>query len=196
MTNTVNAKNVLKSIQDAINTRIEHAENDNQRKNFRAELKMYNEAMISSALALEIDLKAISKQIAISDKKDTNYIAVYALQKVRKLLSASALNLTSQLDAYTRTILTNLVFDAQNNKTAYVSLSKSIEFSEFDTQKKMKARYNCNASTASTQASSTRQALKVLNIATVSKNKVNDEFALTESKIALQFKDLILSKAK
>lgn len=196
MTNSVNAKNVLKSIQDALNTRIENAENDNQRKNFKTEIAFYNEAMISSALALDIDMKAIAKQIAISDKKNADFIAVYALQKIRKLLTASALNLISFTDSYTKTILTNLMFDAQNNKTAYVSLSKSIEFSEFDTQKKIKARYNCNASTASTQASSTRQALKVLNIATVSKNKVNDEFALTDSKIALQFKDLILNSKK
>lgn len=196
MTNSTNAKNSLQSVLNALQARIDNAANENQIKNFRAEIKFYNEAMIASALALSIDVKALSAQIAISDKKNNDYIAVYALQKIRKLLTSSALSLTSQLDAYTRTILTNLVYDAQNNKTAYVSLSKSIEFNELDNQKKIKTRYNCNASTASTQASSTRQALKVLNIATVSKNKVNDEFALTDSKIALQFKDLILAKTK
>lgn len=196
MTKSVNTKaqNAQKTILSAIQTRIDNAENSNQVKNLTTELKFYNEAVIAHALTLDIDFNALSSAIAISDKKNSNFVALYALQKVRKILVASAQNIANQLDGYTRTILTNLTASEQNNKSAYVSLSRAIEFNEFDTQKTIKARYNCASSTASTQASSTRQAFKLLNIASVTKNRVNDEFALNDSKLAKSLLNLVSVK--
>lgn len=190
----VKAENAQKTILSAIQARIDNAENDNQVRNLKAELNFYNVAVIAHALTLDIDFDALAKQISISDKKNGQFVALYALQKVRKILVASAQNLASQLDGYTRTILTNLTASEQNNKSAYVSLSRAIEFNEFDNQKTIKARYNCASSTASTQASSTRQAFKLLNIASVTKNKVNDEFALNDSKLAKSLLALVSSK--
>lgn len=188
------AQNAQKAIISAIESRIASAENDNQVKNLKAELKFYNEAVIAHALTLDIDFDTLAKQISVSDKKQPSFVALYALQKVRKILVASAQGLASQLDGYTRTILTNLSASEQNNKSAYVSLSRAIEFNEFDNQKTIKARYNCASSTASTQASSTRQAFKLLNIASVTKNKVNDEFALNDSKLAQSLLTLVSVK--
>jgi hypothetical protein len=190
----VKATNAQKAIISAIETRITNAENANQVRNLNAELKFYNEAVIAHALTLDIDFTALASAVSVSDKKNANFVALYALQKVRKILTASAQNLASQLDGYTRTILTNLTASEQNNKSAYVSLSRAIEFNEFDSQKTIKARYNCASSTASTQASSTRQAFKLLNIASVTKNKVNDEFALNDSKLAKNLLDLVTVK--
>lgn len=188
------AQNAQKTIITAIESRIASAENDNQVKNLKAELKFYNEAVIAHALTLDINFDTLAKQISVSDKKQPSFVALYALQKVRKILVASAQGLASQLDGYTRTILTNLSASEQNNKSAYVSLSRAIEFNEFDNQKTIKARYNCASSTASTQASSTRQAFKLLNIASVTKNKVNDEFALNDSKLAKSLLNLVSGK--
>jgi hypothetical protein len=190
-TSNANGNKALKSLTSALNARIESANNDNQAKNVKAELKHYTLAIIESAIEKEVDLLALAKQIAISDKKDTNFLAVYAMQKVRKLLVSSAQNLRSSLDGYSETIMSNMTLSEQSNKSAYVSLSRSIEYNEFDTQKAIKARHNCNASTASTQTSSTRQALKALNIANVTKNKTNDVFQYNDSKMSLQFQTML-----
>jgi hypothetical protein len=182
----VNAKvtKAQTAIIDALTSRANSAENDNQRKNLTAELKFYNAATVEYAMNAGINVEALAKQIAQADKKHADFLAVYALQKVRKILNACAQGIANTFDPYTRTILANLSHNKQNNKTALVSLSKSVTFDEFDTQHAIKARYNCNASTASTQASSTRQALRVLNIANTSKGRVNDEFELTDSALA------------
>lgn len=188
----VNGQALLESVQSALTNRINNAENSNQARNLTAEFKMFTLPVIEYASANGIDIKQLSDIISISDKKHSNYLAIYALQKVRKTLVACAQGLTNSLDGYTRTIVNNLVFSEQNNKSALVSLSRAHEFSEFDTQKTIKARYTCTAGTAGTQMSSTRQALKVLNIATVTKNKNADEFALTDSALANRLKSMFL----
>ena len=194
--NTVknNVAKTFDSLQSALTARVKSAENENQAKNLQTELKLFSLPVIEYANAQGFDVAALAKQISISDKKHADFIAVYALQKVRKCLTACAQGITRSFDPYTRTILENLVHDSQNNKTALVSLCKSIEFDELDTQKKISARYNCHAGTAGTQMSSTRQALRVLNIATVTKGKTNDEFALTESAFAMRVREMFAKK--
>jgi hypothetical protein len=195
-TSKVNSK-VAKAQQvivDALTSRVNNAENDNQRKNLNTEIKFYNAATVEYAMNAGINFDALAKQVAQQDKKHADFLAVYALQKVRKILNACAQGIINEFDPYTRTILANLAQDKQNNKTALVSLSKSIQFEEFDTKHKISARYNCNASTASTQASSTRQALRVLNIANTSKGRVNDEFELTDSALAKRVIELFSKK--
>jgi hypothetical protein len=191
-TQLVKAESIQKAIVTAFETRVSLAENDNQAKNLKAEIKNYTLPVIEYALALNVDLESLAKHIAIADKKHNDFIAVYALQKIRKILHACTQSLKSSLDGYTRTILENLLHNEQNNKSAYVSLSRSIEFSELDNQKHITKRYSCSASTAGTQASSTRQAMLKLNIATVTKGKVNDEFALTDSTISKKLQSLFV----
>jgi hypothetical protein len=188
----VKAESVQKAITTAFETRVSLAENDNQAKNLKAEIKNYTLPVIQYALELNVDLETLAKHIAISDKKHNDFIAVYALQKIRKILHACTQGLKSSLDGYTRTILENLIHNEQNNKSAYVSLSRNIEFNELDNQKHIAKRYSCAASTAGTQASSTRQAMQKLNIATVTKGKVNDEFALTDSTISKKLQSLFV----
>lgn len=190
-----NAQKQFEALQKSLNARITSAENENQAGNLRTELKQFTLPVIEYASAQGFDIDALAKTIAKSDKKDADFLAVYALQKVRKTLTALAQGITKSFDPYTRTILANLVHDTQNNKTALVSLSRSIAFDEFDTQKKISTRYNCHAGTAGTQMSSTRQALRVLNIATVTKNRNNDEFALTDSVFANKVRDMFTVKA-
>jgi hypothetical protein len=191
-TQLVKAESIQKAIVTAFETRVSLAENDNQAKNLKAEIKNYTLPVIEYALALNVDLESLAKHIAIADKKHNDFIAVYALQKIRKILHACTQSLKSSLDGYTRTILENLLHNEQNNKSAYVSLSRSIEFNELDNQKHIAKRYSCSASTAGTQASSTRQAMLKLNIATVTKGKVNDEFALTDSTISKKLQSLFV----
>lgn len=192
--NQVNATKVFEAVQAAINTRIEKAENENQAKNIKAELKLFSLPVVEYAVSQGFDVDALAKTIAVTDKKNGDFLAVYALQKVRKVLTALAQGLKSPLDPYTRTIAINLAHDAQNNKSALVSLSKAIVFDEFDNQKKITARYGCSAGTAGTQMSSTRQALRVLGIATVTKGKAQDEFMLTASPFAMRMVDILTAK--
>lgn len=192
MTAKINAqvKKSFDAMQAAIAARVQAADNDNLRKNLNTESRMLTLPQVEYALSIGIDMQAIANQISVSDKHAREYVGIYVLQKVRKTLAACAQGIKNTLDPYTRTIVANLCESEQNNKSAQVALSRSVEFDEFDTQKTIKARYNCAATTASTQMSSTRQALMILDAASVSKGKVNDEFALTDSKIANRLREM------
>lgn len=176
---------------NAIQNRITAAPNDNQREKLTAEFKFFadkNGAVILDKVSDRIDLNALARQISISEKSDSNFLAVYALQKVRKMLYALANNTRSFIDGYSNSIIYNMVkLNAEiTNKSAQVSLSKSVEYDEFDKVQSIDRKVNCAASTASTQTSSTRQMMRALNIATVTKRKNGDEFTFTDSAAAKQ----------
>jgi len=177
-----------KAICEAIAARIASAPNENQRDTLSAELRFFDDAngsIIIDRASAYVDVKALAKCIAIDDKRSSDFVAVYALQKVRKILYALANDRASFIDAYSRSILSNLTrLQEITNKSALVALSKSIEFTELDKVQEIKRLVSVAASTASTQASSTRQALRVLNIATVTKNRNGDEFTFTDTECA------------
>lgn len=176
---------VLKSIQ----ARIDAAPNANQAENLSAEYRFFadkNGAIILDKVSQYIDIAALAKQISICEKSDSNFIAVYALQKIRKMVYSLANNTRSYIDGYSNSILSNMVSlqTEITNKSALVSLSKSIEYTEFDKVQSIKRLISVAVSTASTQASSTRQMLRVLNIANVTKRKNADEFTFNDTDIA------------
>ena len=177
-------------ILDAIKTRIDNAPNENQRENLVAEYKFFSDAngnAILDKVAATIDVKSLAAKVAICDKANSDFVAVYALQKVRKMLYALANNRASFVDSYSRSIISNMVrLQELTNKSALVALSKSIEYTELDKVQEIKRSVSVAASTASTQASSTRQMLRLLGIASVTKQRNSDEFALIDSEAAKQ----------
>lgn len=176
---------ILKSIQ----ARIDAAPNANQAENLSAEYRFFadkNGAIILEKVSQYIDIAALAKQISIIEKSDSNFIAVYALQKIRKMIYSLANNTKSYIDGYSNSILANMVSlqSEITNKSALVSLSKGIEYTETDKVQSIKRLISVAVSTASTQASSTRQMLRVLNIANVTKRKNSDEFTFNDTDIA------------
>lgn len=175
---------------EAIKVRADNAPNENQRDNLVAEMKFFsdvNGSVILDKVSAIVDVKTLANKIAILEKSNSDFVAVYALQKVRKMLFALANNTASYCDGYSKSIISNMVrLQELTNKSALVSLSKSVEYTEFDKLQEIKRLINVAASTASTQASSTRQMLRLLDIASVTKRKNADEFMLTESATAKQ----------
>ncbi len=139
--------------------------NAKQADKWHAESKALTLHHVEKLQALGVDVSAMSARIAVAVKSDENFVAIYAMQKVRKLCSA-LLNGKSAIDGYTSTILQNVfALDKLNNKSALVSLSRGITFTETDQEQAIVKRYHCEPSTASTQASSSRKALQVLGAA-------------------------------
>lgn len=192
-TNT-QAKKAHDAMIKALKTRLDFAEqtnNDNAIKKFTTEL---NNAMtitqIDFVQKIGFDVEKFAKQISITDKKHADFVAQNVVTKVRFAVLALAQGLKSGFDGYTRTILENLTIDAQNNKSAMVSLSRAITFNEFDTQHRIIARYNCEANTSDTQTSSTRQLLRFMQIAPTTKGKRNDEFAMLDNAITARVREV------
>ncbi len=124
------------------------------------------------------------KRVEIANKAQNanDFIAVKVLVKIVATSVAISQKNTSTLDPYSETIIKNLIALQQvNNKTALVSLSRSIEYTEADQQQAIKTRYNCSAGTASTQASSTRMMLEALDICDVQKGKKGDVISFKEN---------------
>ena len=185
------AKQTLQSIVlAAIQTRIDNAPNENQRDNLAAEFRFFNDANGSAILekvSAIVDVKALADKIAICEKSNPDFVAVYALQKIRKMVYALANGARSFIDGYSNSIIFNMVrLQELDNKSALVALSKSVEYSELDKIRDIKRQISVAVSTASTQASSTRQMLRVLNIATVTKRKNGDEFTFQDNATAKQ----------
>lgn len=175
----------------AIERRIDNAPNDNQADNLRAEYKFFSDAtgariLDAAARKYELDLYALAEQIKTlpTENKD-RFLAVYALQKVRKALYALANDTKSGFDGYTNSILFNMAnLQAINNKEARMSLCKAIEYTELEQVQGIRRLLNCSEGTASTQASSTRMMLRALGIGNVVKRKAGDSISFTESKAA------------
>jgi hypothetical protein len=176
---------VLKSIQVSIDT----APNENQKDNMLTEYNFFadkNGAIILDKVSHIIDLNMLAKKIAIIEKSNSDFIAVYALQKIRKVIYALANNMRSEIDPYSNSILFNMVkLNSEiTNKSALVALSKGIEYTELDKVQDIKRTVSVSTGTAPTQASSTRQMMRILDIATVTKRKNSDEFTFKDNNTA------------
>ena len=175
---------VLKSIQ----ARIDAAPNANQVDNLSAEYRFFedkNAAVILDKVSTLIDLQALAKKISIAEKSNADFVAVYALQKIRRMIYALANNQRSEIDNYSNSILSNMVaLQAITNKSALVALSKSVEYTETDKVQAIKRLISVAVTTAGTQASSTRQMLRTLNISNITKRKNADEFGFNDTDIA------------
>ena len=124
------------------------------------------------------------KRVEIANKANNanDFIAVKVLVKIVSASVAISQKNTSTLDPYSEVIIKNLIaLQSIGNKTALVSLSKAITYTDEDQQVALKARYNCSAGTASTQASSTRMMLEALDICEVQKGKKGDVISFKEN---------------
>lgn len=127
-------------------------------------------------------------RIAVNVQDKQAFIAVKVLVKIVKMLEAIGQGRSAELDPYTRTIAANLCkLNGISNKSALVSLSRSIAYDELDQVATLTARYNCSAGTAGTQASSTRMGLKYLQVCEVSKGKQGDVMTLSDNDRARAF---------
>lgn len=175
----------------SIQRRIDNAPNDNQAEKLLAEFKFFEGAsgariLEAASRKYEIDIKALASQVAILSNEDKDrFLAVYALQKVRKAIYALANDVRSFFDGYTNSILFNMAnLQAINNKEARMSLCKAIEYTELEQVQAIRRLLNCSEGTASTQASSTRMMLRSLGIGNVVKRKAGDSISFTDSKAA------------
>jgi hypothetical protein len=189
-TTTNKAQDLQALMVQALQARIVSAPNDNQRDTLTTELKFFadaNGAVILDKVSAVIDVVTLTQKIALSDKSHADFVAVYALQKVRKMIYSFANNTKSFIDGYSNSIIFNMVqLQELTNKSALVALSKSVEYSELDKVQAVKRQISVAVSTASTQASSTRQMLRLLDIASVSKRKTDDEFTFNDTASAKQ----------
>jgi hypothetical protein len=173
----------------AIETRIKHAPNDNFAKNMRAELSQLSGRnallAIEKCQALDVDFVTLSRCYAVTDKTAHDYIAIYAAQKIRKAIFALACGMTSVFDGYTQAILKNLIkLESLSNRGSQMSLSNKVVFSEDMQTQAVRSFKMCEPSTASTQASSTRQMLRFLNVCNVIKSRKDDSITLTDAAAA------------
>lgn len=134
---------------------------------------------------LKFSVDVFSKYVAMqseTNKTSDNFIAVKANVKVLNMLYAIGNKMLSHLDEYSQTIIAN-AFKNENTlfaKSALVCLSKGIEYTEFDVAQVIKYRMRKAESTASTQRSSSREMLRVLNLAEIHKRIKGDNITLTE----------------
>ncbi|MGZ6362408.1 MAG: hypothetical protein ACXWP0_12100 [Ktedonobacterales bacterium] len=136
------------------------------------------------------------RQAKHSDNK-LNFVAVKVLVKLISTMQALASGLRTDLDPYTATIAANLSINGHmTNKSNYVCLSKSIEYSALDEVQTLKVKRDCSVGTSSTQASSTRQALALLGIAEVCKGKQDDKMTLCDNARAQRFVKLFGKQKK
>ena len=118
-----------------------------------------------------------------NDKKGAeNFIAVKANMKIVRIIYAIGSKMVSQIDDYSATIIANMLANdgVLFAKSALVCLSSNIEYSALDQTQILRSRMHKAVTTASTQRSSTREALRVLGLADVVKGMREDPAKVTE----------------
>jgi hypothetical protein len=185
----IKIETVQKNIINALQVRIDNAPSANFAENMQTELDFLASVNALAALekikSLDFDLQAFAKRLAIHDKQDVQHVAIYAIQKVRKALFAIAQNSAKGFDKYSFSIVKNLAtLQALDTLNAQRSICSKIEIDELAQVQAVRVYHNCSPSTASTQASSTRMMLEVLNVCNVSKGKKGDSISFTDSSIS------------
>ena len=173
----------------AVQSRIETTDVENQKKNLLAEYRFFTDAngkIILEKASEYVDIVSLAAKIAKPKMgRNDDFVAVYALQKIRKMLYALANNTKGFLDPYTSPILANLAkLQHMTAKSRLVTLSKAIEYTELDQVQAIKRMISVAVNTADTQASSTKQLFILLNITTGTKGKKNDDIEFRDTPIA------------
>lgn len=143
--------------------------------------------------------KKLLNSLAITDAKQNreDFVAVKVAVKIINTANGLAKGEKALLDPYSRHIIENLIkLQSLTNKSALVSLSNAVVFTDDDQRQKLVARYNCSAGTAGTQASSTRMMLRSLDICEVLKSKRGDTLTFKDNARAMQLVELFNGKAK
>ncbi len=118
---------------------------------------------------------------ANDQKGAQNFIAVKANMKIVRIIYAIGSKMVSQIDDYSATIIANMLANdgVLFAKSALVCLSRDIEYGALEQSQILRARMGKAATTASTQRSSTREALRVLGFADVHKGMKEDPAKVT-----------------
>lgn len=195
MAKTLKVETLQKNIIAALQARIDNAPNENQKDNLIAEQKQFEGKagahVLESLQALQINMQELFANIAICESRNSEFIAVYALQKIRKAAFALAHKQTSYFDKYTFSIVKNLnQLQALDNLNTQRAICSKIELDALATEQAVKQYWNCNPSTASTQASSTRMMLKHLQICNVRKGAKGDSISFADSSSAQLVQEL------
>ena len=109
------------------------------------------------------------------------FVAVKVNVKIVRMLDAIGRGSIAPADEYSQTIIANALHNDGKiiSKAALVCLSSNIEFDELDATQVIKNRMRKAATTASTQRSSTREALRILDLAQCNKGAKGDDIELT-----------------
>lgn len=130
---------------------------------------------IEKGLFTTEQMQTLSTDLAVTQESDNRFIGLKVIKKIRDAIEALALDQKSDFDKYTNSILYNLCKNQElSNKSALVSLSKSIEYTQDEQEAHIVKLINCAPSTASTQASSSRMMMRALGLANVTKRKNKD----------------------
>ncbi|WP_151708828.1 hypothetical protein [Acinetobacter brisouii] len=154
-------------------------------------------AVIKACLKKGLKLDDFIATVAIADTDDNDkYLAVKAITKCRQFMQAVAQGSASKLDGYTDSIMRNLlvhkaltVFECEQCLSGTM-INEHTNKMRIDETKKIVAYKNSGASTATTQASSSRMMLKMFNICAVEKGRKDDVISFTDEKTALLMLDL------
>jgi hypothetical protein len=174
----------------ALSARRDASPTSNMAKNFTTEIKLFRADFAKCAADYGIDVARLANRISVTDRNSNAYVAIYAMQKVRAIIAALFYGKSQFLDAFTLTMLTNMKANAGRltNKSANVCLSRDVQYVETDVKQEITARHRCVSSTASTQSSSTRQALQALGMAhydEVSREIILNDSAASQALLAL-----------
>lgn len=143
------------------------------------------DAVVSRGFLTFDQLETIAHDLAVTEKSDSRFIGLKVITKIRQAINALANDRKSFFDGYTNSILSNLArLQEMSNKSALVSLSKAIEYTETDQISDIKRMIDCTPSTASTQASSSRMMLRALGVCNVQKRKNGDVISFAENDTA------------
>lgn len=206
---TVNhAATVQQNLIAAITTRAnqvaeEERINNTQYKGTPKSVKYVNEAKslmgenakiaIQKMLDMGATFDSIIKALESENQKiaSADYLAIYALQKITKAVFAITANSSRDFDSYSPSILRNLVkLQKLDNDSMRACLNETLARDARAKGCAVTAYKSVAASTASTQASSTREMLRYLNICTVRKNAHNDVTVFADNAIADKVKTM------
>jgi len=154
-----NAKQIATTFASIIDAKIETAGNENLKKNWTRERGKFTDPKVCAYYA-EHEL----------DPEGIKGLAIYAAQKVRKLLMKH-LGMAEKIDPYTLNTLRNAVALAKQGVKFTSELQMAGLCHSVDAADKLKLaeRVHKDRATASTQTSSTRAALEALGVLQVTK---------------------------
>jgi hypothetical protein len=153
---------------------------------FATQAKKFTTHCVQALAQNDVDVQALAVTLGNCDKSSGSaFLAKYAVEKVVKFGSALAQNSFSQLDRYSQSMLLNTnALTKLSAKGALVCLSSAIVYDEMETQQATRRYGNCTPGTASTQRSSSREAMRVLSIASTTKGKRDDVIEYADTMIA------------
>lgn len=175
-------KSVILANFDTIIAAEKDAKNDHCAMQFTRERKHYESDAFVRAFCEKLAIEnADSFAFMLRVEQTQKRVAIYAMQKVTRLLRSIANNYNNQyLDKYTRAILANMrkSENAISNYDARASIASDLRVQDSD---RFAFRLHCADSTASTQRSSSSIALAALSLAQYSKE---DKLVAYSNKLA------------